>query len=99
LTNLEKYGTVIKIGGGRDMKHNSVSEGVDAYSQFYLVIPMPEGKEACKFCPCLKFDNDSNTRRCKLTWETITYPDISRGYNCPLIPLEEGEIKDANSDR
>ncbi len=69
------------------------TDGVSEYTSFWLKISMPEGKEACKYCPCIKFDNDSNTRRCKRTWELLAYPDTSRGALCPLIK-EENNTED-----
>ena len=53
------------------------SDGVTEFTNLYLQVNMPKGKEACKYCPAIKFDNDSNTRRCKLTWEFLTYPDTT----------------------
>ncbi|MBO4556027.1 MAG: hypothetical protein J5706_04640 [Elusimicrobiales bacterium] len=63
------------------------SHGKEAktYRKHYITVFMPEGEEACKYCPCIKYDNDSNTRRCKLTWEMLPYFDISVGRNCMLI--------------
>lgn len=55
------------------------------YVKHYITVFMPEGEEACKYCPCIKYDNDSGTRRCKLTWEILPYFDISVGKECMLI--------------
>lgn len=64
-------------------------QGYLEYTHFRLQVNMPKGKEACKYCPCIKFDNDSNTRRCKLTWELLTYPDTSMGQLCLLTLSKE----------
>ncbi|MBR4748649.1 MAG: hypothetical protein IK083_03635 [Abditibacteriota bacterium] len=60
-------------------------DGHLSYTRYHLTVNMPEGKEACKYCPCIKYDNDSNTRRCKLTWELLAYPDTSLGELCLLV--------------
>lgn len=70
---------------------NKVYNGISSYSRFTLDIPMPEGKEACKYCPCIQFDRDSGMKRCWKTGEFLEYADISRGNNCPLIKKEATE--------
>lgn len=59
-------------------------DGISEYTTFNLTVRMPKGKEACKYCPGLKYDNDCNTRRCKFTWEPISYPETSVGTMCIL---------------
>ena len=44
---------------------------------------------ACKHCPFYV----RTTQRCGLNQEIVNYPDYYVGYNCPLEPIEEGDIK------
>ncbi len=76
---------------GYEKKSNTVWNGVNGYTEYNLSVFMPEGEEACQYCPCLKFDNDTNARRCKLTWEIIRYPDSMIGLECTLNKKEVAE--------
>ena len=48
-----------------------------------------KGREeiACKHCPFYI----RTTQRCALNQEVVNYPEYYVGYNCPLVPVEEGE--------
>lgn len=61
--------------------------GVDrvaTYSTYTLRISMPEGKECCKYCPCIHYDRDRDARVCKYTGELLTNYDITLGDLCIL---------------
>ena len=44
---------------------------------------------ACKHCQFYV----RATQRCGLNQEIVNYPEYYVGYNCPLIPIEEGETE------
>lgn len=75
------------------LKHDVAPKFVD----YYLKVHMPQDNIACKYCPCIKYDNDSNSRRCKLTWEILAYPDVSLGKYCMLIKPEEDYKHESDS--
>lgn len=85
----DRFNTTFPAALAAEVLFRMHKDGVNEYTQFFLPIYMPKGKEACKYCPCVKFDNDSNTRRCKFTWELLAYPDSSLGEHCALIRESE----------
>lgn len=68
-----------------------MADGCSEYTMYNLRIFMPKGNESCQYCPCLKFDHDSDTRRCKFTWEFIPNPKSTVGYYCPLEIMAENK--------
>ena len=44
---------------------------------------------ACKHCQFYV----RATQRCGLNQEVVNYPELYIGYNCPLVPIEEGETE------
>ena len=70
------------------MARNIVRECL-GYTTYNLCIFMPKGKESCQYCPCLKYEHDSDCRRCKMTGEIIIYYKTEKGARCPLFLKED----------
>lgn len=57
------------------------------YQLYNLCISMPKDRDSCQYCPCLKYENDVEIRRCKMTGEIVNYWKSERGERCPLVAL------------
>lgn len=63
--------------------------GVIDYDHYILRVSMPQGKLACIYCPGMVYDKDSGTRRCRYSWDILSFPDSSIGPHCVLEEEEE----------
>ena len=71
---------------------SGVARYIKARAQVEVFFPVDfKGNEeiACKHCPFYV----RATQRCGLNQEVVNYPEYFVGYECPLVPIEEGETE------
>ena len=73
---------------------NGIINGVSRFTTYLLEVSMPEGKEACQFCPNCKYEHDTDMRRCKCTWEPLPYYKTQIGQYC-VLKVKENENEPA----
>ncbi len=64
-------------------------DGIDSYHHFILSIHMPSKNECCRHCPAIRYSRDNDMRVCGMTGEYLPNYKALRGYNCPLVEVDD----------